>query len=515
MSYSTTSRLINAFWRNSQKKNHRTFMSNMEQVDAIQKDKLTSYLEQAQKTNIGIDYNFKALKNYEAYSAEVPIIESYDQIQNYIDLIAEGENDVLFPGQPLFMESTSGSSARKLIPYTADLKNEFQSAVDTWLYQLASETPSAFHGKSYWSISPPLKRKEITSGGLRVGMESDTEYLNPIMAALVNNVLAVPNSVSQISNRKEFYIQTWVNLIKNRDLRFISVWSPQFLLTLIRFLFKHIDDIHQRVPRKSRQLLIKLDPDFFQLRSIFNKLALISCWTDGQAAMWIPQLRAMCEDVPIQSKGLLLTEGVVTTPINLTEQVLSYTSHFYEFRSEDGRIYLAMQLEEGQQYEVIITTGGGLYRYNTHDLVVCNGYMHQVPVLKFLGQGGNTSDMVGEKISEAFVGKVFLELQKLYSSLSKLFLIPIREDKIAFYQVLYEVDKDLPEIEQVIEQELRNNVYLDQALEIGQLNPFHFKRLSDVQVSEIIENYKIQKSIKDGDFKMPFLLNLDHKDFIL
>lgn len=509
MSSSTTARLVNAFWRNSQKKNFRTFRNNMNNVDQFQRNKLDSYLKRSQNTHFGIDNNFSSIKSYEDFSSQIPIIESYSEIERYIDLIADGKENVLFKGKPLFFESTSGSSARKLIPYNALFKQEFQAAVDSWLYQLSIDMPNAFHGKSYWSISPPLKQKEQTSGGIRVGMDSDTEYLNPIMAALVGKVLAVPNSISQIQNRTDFYIETWVYLIKNRDLRFISVWSPQFLLTLIRFLFEHIDKIHEHVSRKNQHLLAKLSPDDFKLRQVFDKLSLISCWTDGQAAMWMPQLHSMSEDVPIQSKGLLLTEGVVTTPINLTEQVLSYTSHFYEFRGEDKQIYLPTQLEKGKQYEVIITTGGGLYRYNTHDLILCNGHLKQVPKLQFVGRGRNMSDMVGEKVSEAFIASTFKELHELHPALNKLFLVPVRNDNTAYYQILYQAESDVNGIEQVIEQKLRNNVYLDQALKIGQLENFSFWRLSEAQVTKMIARFKGEKSIKDGDFKMPFLVDLD------
>jgi GH3 auxin-responsive promoter len=59
--------------------------------------------------------------------------------------------------------------------------------------------------------------------------------------------------------------------------------------------------------------------------------------------------------------------------------------------------------QSGAQYEVVATTASGLYRYRTGDLVLCKGFTDAAtPVLEFQGRTGIVSDLVGEKLVEAF-----------------------------------------------------------------------------------------------------------------
>jgi hypothetical protein len=63
----------------------------------------------------------------------------------------------------------------------------------------------------------------------------------------------------------------------------------------------------------------------------------------------------------------------------------------------------------------VVTTGGGLYRYRLKDRVKVTGFLGATPSLKFLGKNGNYSDRVGEKLSEAFVGRAIQEATSLLS----------------------------------------------------------------------------------------------------
>ena len=64
---------------------------------------------------------------------------------------------------------------------------------------------------------------------------------------------------------------------------------------------------------------------------------------------------------------------------------------------------LAHQLETGGCYAVVLTTGGGLYRYQLHDLVEITGRHGACPLLRFLGKGSHISDHFGEKLNERHV----------------------------------------------------------------------------------------------------------------
>src|SRR6185503_13327911 len=48
----------------------------------------------------------------------------------------------------------------------------------------------------------------------------------------------------------------------------------------------------------------------------------------------------------------------------------------------------------------LLTTSGGLYRYDIHDVVRCVGFRGEAPLLEFLNKGKNFSNLTGEKLSE-------------------------------------------------------------------------------------------------------------------
>ena len=52
---------------------------------------------------------------------------------------------------------------------------------------------------------------------------------------------------------------------------------------------------------------------------------------------------------------------------------------------------------------VVLTTGGGLYRYQLRDEVEVVGFFRRCPLLRFLGKSDRVSDLVGEKLAEAHV----------------------------------------------------------------------------------------------------------------
>jgi hypothetical protein len=126
--------------------------------------------------------------------------------------------------------------------------------------------------------------------------------------------------------------------------------------------------------------------------------------------------------IEIQPKGLLATEAFVTVPlIASAAAALAIRSHFFEFQAvdmdgthDDRHTLLADELREGGCYRVVVTTEGGLYRYQLHDEVQVIGFKNDVPLLRFIGKTDCLSDMVGEKLDAAHVEAV---LQAAYTEL--------------------------------------------------------------------------------------------------
>src|SRR5262249_54105242 len=148
------------------------------------------------------------------------------------------------------------------------------------------------------------------------------------------------------------------------------------------------------------------------LRLIWPQLALLSCWTDAAAGQFVPSLKELFPAVEIQPKGLLATEAFVSFPLVGAEGAdLGIRSHFFEFEETTGnRIKLTHELERGGCYRVLVTTAGGLYRYQLRDEIEVVGFHHQCPLLRFLGKSDQISDLVGEKLAEPHVRTVLAHL---------------------------------------------------------------------------------------------------------
>lgn len=77
-------------------------------------------IEKAKNTAFGKDHNFQDIKTYSDFTQNVPI-RDYEELKSYVNRVVAGENDVLWPGKPLYFAKTSGTtSGAKYIPLTKD-----------------------------------------------------------------------------------------------------------------------------------------------------------------------------------------------------------------------------------------------------------------------------------------------------------------------------------------------------------------------------------------------------------
>jgi hypothetical protein len=212
--------------------------------------------------------------------------------------------------------------------------------------------------------------------------------------------------------------------------------------------------------------LARLNPG--DAEALWPKLGLISCWADGAAAMSLRELRRRFPNTRVQAKGLLATEAFVTLPFG-RHQPLALNSHFFEFIGDDGHTHLADSLQEGNEYEVVVTTAGGLWRYRLGDRVVVNGRAGRTPSLRFLGRAGNISDRFGEKLSETFVADV---LSKLFRERPPRFALLAPDEDVAGCRYTLYVEGVPPlDCVETLERALRHNPHYAWCRDLGQLLP--------------------------------------------
>ncbi|MFN8392043.1 MAG: GH3 auxin-responsive promoter family protein [Bdellovibrionota bacterium] len=393
--------------------------------------RLKEILRQNATSEYGQSFSFEKLQTPEDYQSAVPIVR-YEDICPHIEKIRRGAANVLTTESVLRFHVSSGTtSASKIIPFTASLRREFAKSIELWLWNIRDRRSQAVLGRSYWVVSASAESSQRWEGAVPVEFDQDASYLPERLQPWFVSAQCVPHELSRVTKQDHLLFLTAVFLLLENELSLISLWSPSFWITISQFIRaeKHtlVADIANdlKVFRKLCALynlpIGCWSPEVLKVRAaevenadldwrrIWPCLSLISSWTDGFAATQVESLQTDFPGVPIQGKGLLATEGVVTIPFDTKDgmglaPVLVPNAHFYEFRStSSGRVSLAHQLVQGDEYEVILTTGGGLYRYQLGDKVVVDGSCHATPRLRFLSKTERVSDLCGEKLHEEHV----------------------------------------------------------------------------------------------------------------
>ena len=79
-----------------------------------------SIIEKARPTVFGKDHDFEGISSHSDYVSRVPI-RDYEGLSSYVQLILQGNENVLWPGKPVYFAKTSGTtSGTKYIPITKD-----------------------------------------------------------------------------------------------------------------------------------------------------------------------------------------------------------------------------------------------------------------------------------------------------------------------------------------------------------------------------------------------------------
>jgi hypothetical protein len=441
-----------------------------------QKRILESILNINRRTKFGINNSFDKISGIKDYQEKVPV-SKYEDYLPYIELIKDGQKNILTKSPIVrFCLSSGTSSSSKLIPFNRQLKREFQKAIAVWLNNIIKNYPSILFGKSFWIVTP-IAQTDYSDSKIPVGFEEDSSYFGYLQKYLIQKVMAVPDEVCHLNDSENYYYAVSYFLVKQKNLRLISVWNPLVLLNIISKIIQYHNQLVTDIecgklsfPYKLSdqvEILFKkyLNPqpkEAIRLKQIFQgldlnsepsllasklwpELALISCWKDSWASKFTNRLNEFFPYIPIQGKGLLATEAAITIPFkskNNSESVYlpAINSHFFEFKGvDDQEVYQIHQLKKSARYEVIVTTGGGFYRYMLNDIVEVSGYYRKTPTLKFLGKSNIVCDITGEKLNETHVSSVIERIRKEFCLKSMVtFISPLLVEAIPTYVLLVE-----------------------------------------------------------------------------
>jgi hypothetical protein len=493
-----------------------TFRQACAQPRATQLALLKRILERGAPSAFGRAHGFAGIDSLAAFRRQMPV-RGYDGFKPWIDRAAAGEGAVLTAEPVIAFEETGGSrSGRKLVPYTQASLQSFRSAVLPWLGDLADQRPATFAGRAYVAISPAARAPQVTAGGIPIGMPSESAYLGEDLMAALESVLALaPVGILDVDCWR---FVTLRGLLTAADLSFVSVWSPTFLLSLAQALPVLLEPLARSLhdgaiegspiqspafapdPERARLISAAVARDPIDTRRIWPQLCTVSAWADGASRPYAQRLCEMFPHAQLQPKGLLATEGAVSIPWNGPDgAVPALTSAFLEFIGDDGRVLLCDELREGEDYRVVMTTPGGLYRYDLGDRLRCREFDHGLPRLEFIGRAGVATDIVGEKLTEGFVAEVLSRVG------ARACLAP-RATATPFYELLVEAPReDVRLLAAAVEQRLRENPQYAYARAIGQLGP-----VVPRAVERLLDRYmdfEADRGRRLADIKPPILID--------
>jgi hypothetical protein len=199
--------------------------------------------------------------------------------------------------------------------------------------------------------------------------------------------------------------------------------------------------------------------------ALWPHLDTISMWTEGASAPFAARVSDYFPNAFVDAKGILATEGVVTVRLDAEPGcVPALTSAVLEFVDDSGECRFSDELVEGAMYRVILTTPGGLYRYDMGDQVRCVALTNGVPRLQFVGRAGVVSDLVGEKLTEGFVS----EAVSMFAC--PIALVP-RNTPTPHYEVWLDAADmaDAQRLADSVDERLRRNPQYAYARDLGQL----------------------------------------------
>ena len=143
-------------------------------------------------------------------------------------------------------------------------------------------------------------------------------------------------------------------------------------------------------------------------KRIWPGLTFIMGVSTGTFAAYLSKLRDnfLAEDVPIIMTGVVASEGAISAPYDFNTSDFAPLGHtmFLEFlpigEEDPSKTCTISEVELGREYEVILTTQSGLYRYRTRDAVRFVKMYNSLPTVEYLYRIDMCINLNGEKTYE-------------------------------------------------------------------------------------------------------------------
>jgi hypothetical protein len=439
------------------------------------------------------------VRSADDFRARLPVV-AWSEVAPWVAEQMAREGRILVDEPVRFYEKTSGSSgAAKHVPYTTSLLRSFARAFAAWAHDVLARGPRLCTGAMYFCVSPSFAAAETTANGVPVGLDDDADYLGPALRALLSPFFVVPPGAARERDPARFKRAVCAHLARSRRLEIVSVWNPSFLSVLLDWIEEHRADLAADLRARRDPRADALASSSIDWATLWPELKLVSCWASASAAPLASALARRLPHVTLQPKGLLATEAPLTIPsfaaggfVPLVDDVL------YELEESDGApLQLLHEAQVGKTYALVISQRGGLSRYRIGDRVRVTRRYGATPCLDFVGRGDDTSDLVGEKLTEPFVASALASID-LGDAFFRA-LVPSRTPREHYVLLLDAAPRDRARVEDDLERALCRAHHYAHARALGQLAPARV--VVAPRIEDAVRDDYARRGVKWGDRK--------------
>lgn len=308
-------------------------------------------IRQAKDTAFGRDHGFSDIRTPADFAKQVPI-RDYEMLKPYVERVVAGEENVLWPGKPIYFAKTSGTtSGTKYIPISkASIPNHINSARNALLSYIHETGNASFVDGDliFLSGSPELDEK----AGIKTGR----------LSGIVNH--HVPGYLR--SNQKPSYA---TNIIEDWEAKLEKIIDEtlQANMTLISGIPPWVQMYFDRIQARTGKKIKDVFPQF----SLF---AYGGVNFEPYRARLFESIGKKIDSIEMYpaSEGFIAYQDSQREPGLL---LLLNTGIFYEFipveeyYSENPRRLTIGEVEVGKNYALVINNNAGLWGYSIGDTV--------------------------------------------------------------------------------------------------------------------------------------------------
>ncbi|KAL5855405.1 hypothetical protein ACOSQ4_005207 [Xanthoceras sorbifolium] len=419
-------------------------------ADLIQERVLAEILSRNAEVEYLKRYQLDGATDRETFKSKLPVIK-YEDLQPEIQRIANGDRSNILSAHPIseFLTS-SGTSAgeRKLMPTIKEELDRRQLLYSLLMPVMNLYVPGLDKGKGLYFLF--VKSETKTPGGLLARPVLTSYYKSDHFKTRPYdpyNVYTSPNEAILCADSfQSMYTQMLCGLLERQQVLRLGAVFASGLLRAIRFLQLHWQSLaydietgtlNQKITDPSiRDCMVQnLEPNQELANFIRNECSkqnwegiITRIWPNtkyldvivtGAMAQYIPTLDYYSGGLPLACTMYASSEcyfGLNLNPMSKPSEV-SYTimpnMAYFEFlphepgsitgltRDPPSRLVDLVDVQVGKEYELVITTYAGLYRYRVGDILRVTGFHNSAPQFNFVRRKNVLLSIDSDKTDEA------------------------------------------------------------------------------------------------------------------